>query len=507
MGKTIGIKLADGSFYPVIESGTPSKKKLGLTTVRSDQTEVHIDLFGSDDSEMKTAEYIGTLQVDRLIPHPAGKVDVDFEISIDENDVLSAEVYEPESGSRTSKQIPQISQITTSAPASDFTIVSAELPAVSEAAETVPEEPVEEPVVDTSSELTDVPAEPETEADIPDTEVAIPVTTPDFDFDQTEQKTEPEVAEEPAAKAEAGDETVLNDDDFSFLDEPAADKTTLTAEETAPAGNDVDSELSNFDFDLQEDVTTSAETVKSAAASEEPESVENVALSDDDFSFLDEDTEIHDSALTPDTSEFYTNTALEDMSLEKPGASAKSELRKTKENNSLSELFDEVKNITPEPDFSEKSPKNSRLKLAVIICIICALLCLGIFLVLFFVLPSEVGKNGTSGSQIIETIETTVEIIETPVIPVPEVDSVRIEEQEIEESPLMIEPEPVVPAPPPQPARKDPVRYRIKWGDTLWDLAGTYYKNPWRYRYIARYNGIKDPDYIISGTYILIPPR
>ena len=49
------------------------------------------------------------------------------------------------------------------------------------------------------------------------------------------------------------------------------------------------------------------------------------------------------------------------------------------------------------------------------------------------------------------------------------------------------------------------VAYRIKWGDTLWDIADAYYKNPWRYPRIARYNNIKNPDHIISGTTILIP--
>ena len=49
------------------------------------------------------------------------------------------------------------------------------------------------------------------------------------------------------------------------------------------------------------------------------------------------------------------------------------------------------------------------------------------------------------------------------------------------------------------------VTYKIKWGDTLWDIADTYYKNPWRYKKIANYNGIKNPDHIISGTIIIIP--
>lgn len=51
------------------------------------------------------------------------------------------------------------------------------------------------------------------------------------------------------------------------------------------------------------------------------------------------------------------------------------------------------------------------------------------------------------------------------------------------------------------------VRYKIRWGDTLWDLSETYYRNPWLYTEIAKHNKLKNPDLIISGTYIEIPPQ
>ena len=69
-------------------------------------------------------------------------------------------------------------------------------------------------------------------------------------------------------------------------------------------------------------------------------------------------------------------------------------------------------------------------------------------------------------------------------------------------------PEQVIPA---RPEKAEPkgadIMYRIKWGDTLWDIADTYYKDPWRYRMIAEYNNIRDPDYIISGTTIKLPVK
>jgi hypothetical protein len=93
-----------------------------------------------------------------------------------------------------------------------------------------------------------------------------------------------------------------------------------------------------------------------------------------------------------------------------------------------------------------------------------------------------------------------------------------------------VEPTPVIQAPPTpaaprqQTARKRPpapvasykvpatipkegVDYRIRWGDTLWDISEAFYRNPWLYPRIARHNNIRNPDYIISGRTIRIPPK
>ncbi|GHV75299.1 hypothetical protein AGMMS49942_01200 [Spirochaetia bacterium] len=49
--------------------------------------------------------------------------------------------------------------------------------------------------------------------------------------------------------------------------------------------------------------------------------------------------------------------------------------------------------------------------------------------------------------------------------------------------------------------------YTIRWGDTLWDISEAFYRNPWLYRRIAQFNDIRNPDRIISGRTIRIPPR
>ena len=57
------------------------------------------------------------------------------------------------------------------------------------------------------------------------------------------------------------------------------------------------------------------------------------------------------------------------------------------------------------------------------------------------------------------------------------------------------------------PAEEAGIWYRIKWGDTLWDLAATYYRNPWLYPNLAAANKIPDPDLIIAGRRLFIPKR
>ena len=105
--------------------------------------------------------------------------------------------------------------------------------------------------------------------------------------------------------------------------------------------------------------------------------------------------------------------------------------------------------------------------------------------------------------------EEVNEITETkpePSEPEPEIPPViQAKEEEIVIAP---EPEQVIPEPPKEPPKKPEDKiYKIKWGDTLWDIADTYYKNPWQYKMIARYNNIRDPDYIISGTTIKLPAK
>ena len=165
--------------------------------------------------------------------------------------------------------------------------------------------------------------------------------------------------------------------------------------------------------------------------------------------------------------------------------------KETMEGNSYHDDNDEIKKKTKTP---------------VIICIICAIICVIATLLILFVVPSRYNllTKAHKSENITESVEPKPEQPEVaPIRETPPV--VEAKEEEIVIAP---EPEQVVPEPPKEsPKKPEDKIYKIKWGDTLWDIADTYYKNPWEYKMIARYNNIRDPDYIISGTTIKLPAK
>ena len=108
--KEIGIKLADGSFYPIMEDGTPCNKKLVLTTVKDNQTRVLVDLYRSKTGTMEDAEYIDSLQIDNLVQHPNGSVELSLNIGLDENNKLSASMNDPETGASSTADVTLVSR-------------------------------------------------------------------------------------------------------------------------------------------------------------------------------------------------------------------------------------------------------------------------------------------------------------------------------------------------------------------------------------------------------------
>ena len=448
--KTIGIKLADGSFYPVLEDNTPSEKKLELTTAHNNQTKVMVDLYRSATCSMDDAEYVDSLQIENLVARPNGEADIKFTISLDEDNQLSAKIVDSETGNESNTTI---------------TLVSRTL---------------EERLVTDEYGIND--SNSNKAGAVAAGAVAAGGLLAAAAAMREKVKDETEVEEEPVV------ENV--DDGVPFGDE------TLV-EEAA-----VEESVSNEEISADETIID--ETFADEALADDTITEDNSGLPDMDFDIPDDTTETE----TPEMPYDFFNTDDLDNTEERQ------ETMKDPTFDSVSPaagglnfdgLYDEeTERGTPAENGADEVKKKT--KVPVIICIICAIICIIATLLILFIIPS---KYNLITKKHAKEAGTTVAIEEPApeAEPVPEPEPEPVVPEAKEDEIIIIEKaEEVVPAQPPVAEEKPKnITYKIKWGDTLWDIADTYYKNPWKYKYIARYNGIKNPDYIISGTKIVIP--
>ena len=602
----IGIKIADGSFYPILEEGTPGEKKLQVTTVRDDQTTVQINLYRSETGDMSDADYVDTLLIDNLVPHQKEEPSFNLLVKIDDNNMLSAEIDDPETGEKSDTKvslvnmgnksifdepdykvtpndapsdeefsladsmadIPDLDDTLIAAGTDDFTLP--DFDNLDAPVEPVTEESVtEEPVIDLPPEI-DIPKETE-EAPVASDMTEVPAEMPqesfdtgtdDFtlpDFDNLDTPIEP-APEEPvaetsaatiddfdtfAAPQEPATETPATTDDLGTFDMPAEDtpaasddfSTFDTSSDDIPAASD---NLSSFDTS-SDDIPAASDDFSTTTDTSEPvlentelsEPVPESVLSDDDFSFstdftddendIDEDekpfsfdslpefdeipelansTENADSAMDDDLDIDFT--VPEDNNMGNNSYNDNTEYEYAPSNNMQNALFGDS-------DLFEETKKQKERKVLVplIICILCALISLGVLGVILYLTPSIMKIAGGMQSDNTAVVSTITEaetiaaeeeaVIEKPVIRHAEENEIVVLEKTVQ---------PVVPET--TTSQKDVpsiIRHLVKWGDTLWDLAGFYYRNPWLYKIISDANNLKNPDLIISGTYLTIPDR
>jgi hypothetical protein len=99
MAGTIGIKIANGDFYPIITEGKSTvKKRLVLTTVHDGQENVQIDLFRSASNSMQDAQYIGSLVVEDIMPRPSGEASIEMIISCSADGMITADARDLDAG-------------------------------------------------------------------------------------------------------------------------------------------------------------------------------------------------------------------------------------------------------------------------------------------------------------------------------------------------------------------------------------------------------------------------
>ncbi|GMO47687.1 MAG: LysM peptidoglycan-binding domain-containing protein [Termitinemataceae bacterium] len=99
MSSMIGIKVADGEFYPIVEENSGVTKRLVLTTAHDSQKTVQIDLFSSATETMEHSRYIGTIVVDGLTGRQKGEASIEVLISAGSDGEVSAEAYDTDNNS------------------------------------------------------------------------------------------------------------------------------------------------------------------------------------------------------------------------------------------------------------------------------------------------------------------------------------------------------------------------------------------------------------------------
>lgn len=606
--KTIGIKLADGSFFPVMEEGSAQTKKLQLTTAHNDQTRVMVDLYRSATGSMDDAEYIDTLQIENLNKHPNGELDLSFQISLDENNELTANIIDPETGAESDSEISLINRtVEERLTTDDYTLSEAKLATVDDFQDPdsigMPEEaPLDTLGADDSLGAADLGAaalggaaagalgaaaldslsdiddlggadtlgavedlgSPDTLAtddtldaigdlggddgsfdttdlsamdgveDIAGTgddslgladlgDIDIPTDTAATDetlasdeniFDTTEATAETDALgavdnlggtdDYTGADALSTDETITGMDDFASADALGTDETIAGMDDFASADAlSTDETISEID-DFAAPDSPGTDDISAAESISDDQNIFDTPVDDamapaDDFAQADalanmsafdepaatNDLGTTDGLVADDSFAAPDQEALTgaDINFEDSGSAQDSEPVAAGNALSFTGLYDKETEMGESASHEDGETKK-KIKIPMFVCIGCAAICILVTILLLIFLPTKY------------ELKSNVTVTETSAGP----EAIAAKENEI----IIIKDGDKV-TPVNNTVNRKGVSYKIKWGDTLWDIADTYYKNPWKYKKIASYNGIKNPDHIISGTVITIP--
>jgi len=101
----IGLKLADGEFYPVLEDAVAARKRLVVTTVQDGQRSVQIDLYRGEGSRVDGSEYIGSLVIEGIPDMAKGEPDIRMDLGLADDGTLTAFAQEASTGASQSLKV------------------------------------------------------------------------------------------------------------------------------------------------------------------------------------------------------------------------------------------------------------------------------------------------------------------------------------------------------------------------------------------------------------------
>ena len=242
---TIGIKIADGSYFPIMEEGSSKRKRLVLTTVNDNQESVQIDLYKGSGDELLDAAYVGSLLIENIAQGPKESSEIELKLGFDADGTLNAEAGDPGSG--------------------QFESLSISMETLGESLMyDTPEFSLDDDIEDLKIDDFD---DMDTDLDLDSEELSLDDFDDmdiDLDLDSEELSLDDDMGEEtPVPELVEGDldsdELTLDDDDFDFDDMEEEDDDSLEAEdfEIDLDDNDIFEEksesISENEFDETED--------------------------------------------------------------------------------------------------------------------------------------------------------------------------------------------------------------------------------------------------------------
>jgi len=459
----IGIKVADGSFYPILDEGVSQKKRLVLTTVKDNQESVQIDLYKGSGEEMENAAYVGSLLVEKIAPDMQGNAEVELVVGVDEEGNLESVAEDKKSGSKQSLSV-SLKNLDESGlyevPDFSFEEEGTDVENIFDTEELGTEE------LDTENLASqdfgeDLEAEDFGAEDLGVEDFGEETGAEEFGFEDSVSQ---DFGEE--ADFEAGSETDL-ESDFTEISEPELEDSGDLGIEDIEEG--VFDELPDFDQETESDL-------------EEP-------FADQDFEFDQEMQGLEEA-----------QGQAEPAGVEPAGVEAGGE--------DFEDEFEEE----PEKEPEEESKSKAR-PILVALLVILAIGLIGALLYLFVFMAAD--KEAAPPLQSQQEQQTEGGQIESEEQPVQETvdgtsseqDSGEDTEQVAEQAPPEGADEVVVSPSKDQVEFTGGVWYKVRWGDTLWEISSSFYDNPWLYDKIAEENEIRDPDIIYAENSIFIPKK
>lgn len=102
----IGLKLANGRFFPILEETERIAKRVVLTTVQENQTQVKVDLYRGDvESAPNSWEYIASLVLEHVKPTSTGMPELELILRLTDTSTLDARIQDEGSGEYQSLRI------------------------------------------------------------------------------------------------------------------------------------------------------------------------------------------------------------------------------------------------------------------------------------------------------------------------------------------------------------------------------------------------------------------